>query len=231
MLILGIDTSTSRLSLALRRGGTTLVEKSVVPHRRQAEAILPELSALLAEAGMAARGLQGVAVGLGPGSFTGLRVGAAVAQGLGQSLNLPVAGVSSFLAVAAAGGAETTLVVADARQEMLYAGLYARRGGTWEALWPESLLSAAETAARLPRAGVTLSGPGAEMFAGALAQAGAVLASAPDAQRFPDAAVIARLAEPALLAGGERPEAVVPHYLRRTQAEEVRSRREREAAP
>jgi tRNA threonylcarbamoyladenosine biosynthesis protein TsaB len=231
MLILGLDTSTERLSLALWRLGKTLEERDLIPERRHGEVILGEVDALLHAARVTPRDLQGVAVGLGPGSFTGLRVGVATAQGLAQSLGVPLAGVSSFAAAAAASGGEIALVVADARQDLLYVGLYARCGETVYSLMPESLISVAETAARVPDGQVLLTGPGAGTFLTPLQQAGAAgLTLAEESLRWPDAAVVARLAAPSLDAGGERPEAIVPHYLRRTQAEEVRARREHEGA-
>jgi len=227
MNILAVDTSSQRLSLALRFGGRTRTQVNLAPSKRHAEVILPEIEALLRREGLQPKDLEGVAVGLGPGSFTGLRVGVAAMQGMAQSLGVPAAGVSSFLAVAEAGEAEIALVIEDARQDSVYAGMYAREGAAWTPLLPESLLTIPELAQRLPARSVALTGPGAEKFLGLLAQAGAAyLILAPEATRFPEAAVIARLAEPLLAAGGVPPETLIPNYLRRTQAEEMRARRE-----
>jgi tRNA threonylcarbamoyladenosine biosynthesis protein TsaB len=224
MLILGLDTSTARLSLALCAEGQTLAARDVRPERRQAEVILPEVEALLAAAHRQPADLTGVAVGLGPGSFTGLRVGVATAQGLAQSLGKPVAGVSSFLALAAQSGAGLALVLEDARPSQFYAGLYRRIDEVYTAVWPEALLGLTELAARLPRGPLTVTGPNAEAAWKELqALVPGPLGLAPAAARYPAAAVIAQLAAPLLAAGGQAPDTLVPNYLRRTQAETQRT--------
>jgi tRNA threonylcarbamoyladenosine biosynthesis protein TsaB len=229
MLILGVDTSTPRLSLALRDGTRIVAERTLVPSRRAAESILPELQTLLASARLTPADLKGLAVGLGPGSFTGLRVGIATVQGLGQSLGVPVAGVSSFLAVAAATRARTALGLEDARREQVYAALYMQEGESWRAVIPENLFLMPVLAARLAAQSVSgplaVTGPAAERFFAALAAMagrGLTLVTAPDC--LPNAAVIAALAEPALLTGGTKPEDLVPLYVRRTQAEEQKQK-------
>lgn len=230
MLILGLDTSTPRLSLALWDGRRALAERDLHPERRQAEVLLPELEALLGAAGKRPTDLTGIAVGLGPGSFTGLRVSAAAAQGLAQSLGRPLVGVSSFLAVAEVSGADRVLVVDDARQGQVYAGVFHRTPNGFEPLWPESLLDPSELCERLAPGEWMVSGPGAEGFwpvLTGLRPEGLTLAA--EDLRFPSARVVARLAVPGLEAGGVRPEDLHPNYLRRTQAEERRRAQERRA--
>jgi tRNA threonylcarbamoyladenosine biosynthesis protein TsaB len=228
MLILGMDTSTPRLSLALWDGARTVAARELRPERRQAEVLLPELDLLLRGAGKTPRDLTGIAVGLGPGSFTGLRVGAAAAQGLAQSLNLPLAGVSSFLAVAADSGADRVLVLEDARQDEVYAGYYQRAGGGYMDVWTERLLDLPGLAALLPAENVLVSGPAAEKFWPALtALRPQGLTLAPETERHPSGAAVARLSVPALEGGGVAPEDLHPNYLRRTQAEEQKLAKER----
>lgn len=223
MIILAMDTSSSRLSLALWEHGRLLAGSGLVPQKRQAEVILGEIENLFARAGLAPKQLGGLAVGLGPGSFTGLRVGIAVAQGLAQVLGLPVAGVSSFRAAAAGSQSALALVLEDARRDMVYAALYANQEGACQPVWPESLLALREVKARLPQQPLTLTGPGAEKYYPELLSDGSghlALISAPAC--FPEAGIIAGLAEPLLAGGGVRPQDLVPLYLRRTQAEEQR---------
>jgi len=225
MLILALETSTPRLSLALAQDLRILAHSESWPERRPAEILLPELQKLFHRARVRPRDLEGVAVGLGPGSFTGLRVGVSTAQGLAQSLRIPAAGLSSFQVAAAGSGADTVLVVADAHRDLLYAALYQRSSAGWEARLPESLLAPEDLRDRLPAGEVAVTGPAAEAFFSALpASARGGLKRLPATRCLPGAEVLARLAEPRLRAGGVRPEDLQPLYLRRTQAEEVRAR-------
>ena len=109
MLILAFDTATDVATSALVDDGEVLGERA-----SRAVTLLEDVDALLRQAGARTGDLQGLAVGTGPGSFTGLRVGLATARGLALSLGLPVAGVSTLDALAA--GAPGALPVIDARR-------------------------------------------------------------------------------------------------------------------
>jgi tRNA threonylcarbamoyl adenosine modification protein YeaZ len=109
MLILAFDTATDVATSALVDDGEVLGERT-----SRAVTLLEDVDALLRQAGARTGDLQGLAVGTGPGSFTGLRVGLATARGLALSLGLPVAGVSTLDALAA--GAPGALPVIDARR-------------------------------------------------------------------------------------------------------------------
>jgi tRNA threonylcarbamoyladenosine biosynthesis protein TsaB len=109
MLILAFDTATEVATSALVDDGEVLGERA-----SRAVTLLEDVDALLRQAGARTGDLQGLAVGTGPGSFTGLRVGLATARGLALSLGLPVAGVSTLDALAA--GAPGALPVIDARR-------------------------------------------------------------------------------------------------------------------
>ena len=109
MLILAFDTATDLATSALVADGVTLGERVTRP-----QALLADVDALLAAAGVAPSDLTGLVVGTGPGSFTGTRIGLAVARGLALSLALPVAGVSTLDALAAA--APDAFPVVDARR-------------------------------------------------------------------------------------------------------------------
>jgi tRNA threonylcarbamoyladenosine biosynthesis protein TsaB len=97
VLILAFDTATDIATSALVADGATLGER-----RSRPQALLADLDALLTEAGFVPADVTGLVVGTGPGSFTGTRIGLAVARGLALSLDLPVAGVSTLAALAAA---------------------------------------------------------------------------------------------------------------------------------
>lgn len=113
MLILAFDTATDVTTTALVSDGEVLGERV-----SRAARVLAEADALLREAGAEAAELSRLAVGTGPGSFTGVRIGLAAARGLAFSLSIPVAGVSTLDALAA--GAPGALPVIDARRKEVF---------------------------------------------------------------------------------------------------------------
>lgn len=150
---LGVDTATPFLALALwspEHG--TLARFAERLERDHAKRLLDELSTLLSDAGLTKRHLVGVGIGLGPGSYTGLRVGVAAARGLARGLGVPLGGGSTLAAVAAgvfAKEATNEAVVAlDARRGNVYAGMFAKQGETLTSLederkWERAALQAA----------------------------------------------------------------------------------------
>lgn len=148
MIVLGMDTATSATSVALAlANGTTLTARDdPAPggHPGHATRLLPMAADLLGQAGIDWTQLERIAVGVGPGTFTGLRVGVATARGLAQSLALPLAGFSSLGALAHAVFAEDpvpadrVLSVIDARRGEVFAAVYDRSpgGGLHEAAAP-----------------------------------------------------------------------------------------------
>jgi tRNA threonylcarbamoyl adenosine modification protein YeaZ len=113
MLILAFDTATDVATSALVGDGEVLGERA-----SRAVTLLEDVDALLRQAGVHTRELQGLAVGTGPGSFTGVRIGLSTARGLALALGLPVAGVSTLDALAA--GAPGALPVIDARRREVF---------------------------------------------------------------------------------------------------------------
>ena len=124
MKLLAIETAFESFSVALRLGGETL-ERSRVAPREHASLLLPWTEELLAESGMTLGALDAFAFSRGPGSFTSLRIGIGVAQGLAWGADLPVAPVSSLLATAQAGlpqsGPENAVIAMDARMDEVFA--------------------------------------------------------------------------------------------------------------
>lgn len=130
--LLAIDASTEACSVAIRYDGNLYSLYEVVP-RRHTELILPMVDKALSEAGLVLSQLDALAFNCGPGSFTGVRVGTSVVQGLAYAVDLPVVAVSG-LAGLAQGALRTTghqqvLAVLDARMKELYWAYYAEQDG------------------------------------------------------------------------------------------------------
>lgn len=126
MKLIAIETSTEACSVALLVDGS-LRERHEIAPRRHGELVLPWIDALLAEAGLAKSALDAVAVGRGPGAFTGVRLGIAVAQGIGFALDRPLVPVSTLATLAfGANAAPGTPVLAaiDARMGEVYLAGY-----------------------------------------------------------------------------------------------------------
>lgn len=124
MKLLALDTSTEACSVALALDGDIVERFEIEP--RHGERLLPMVQALLAESGVALTRLDAIAFGRGPGSFTSLRIGAGVAQGLAFGADLPVVPVSSLAALAQGVDAIKVLAAFDARMRQLYWGAFVR---------------------------------------------------------------------------------------------------------
>ncbi len=206
------------------RDGAVLAE-GVHRESRSHTASLPLLvERVLGEAGLALEDVEGIAVSIGPGSFTGLRVGLALAKGLAFAGGLPLVGVPTLEALAWVADAEpgTSLCAAlDARKREVYAALFTATAEGPRRLTPDLALAPAALAARLPRP-CTLVGDAGEVYGDVL---GAHAHLLPFATHHPRGGVIARLGA-ARLAAGEAANAgtLEPVYVRPPDAELPRSR-------
>jgi tRNA threonylcarbamoyl adenosine modification protein YeaZ len=205
MLVLALDTATPALTVGLADVSTrieSLAGSVQVDPRRHGELLAPAITAVLAGSGNKPTDLAAVVAGLGPGPFTGLRVGLATAQALADALAIPVYGVCSLDAIDVP--AEPTLVATDARRKELYWATY--RAGMRDS--GPAVDRPAELAERLPELGVTaMAGAGADLYRDMLPL------PLTDA-RYPTAEnLIARAAERIL--GKSRTEILTPLYLRR----------------
>jgi len=213
--LLAIDTATEACSAALLLGDT-LIERSEIAPRRHAELILPMIESLLAEAGIGRRQLDGIAVGRGPGAFTGVRLAISAAQGIALALDIPVIPVSSLAALAmqAPDNGADLLAVIDARMGEIYAGTFRRVDGVMESIGDERVVTAASL--HLPPANAwNVIGTGWLSYREAIS---AVMSTQPlwaEGERYPQAADIARLAAPiAAAGGGVAADLALPVYLR-----------------
>jgi len=141
--ILALETSTDACSVAVWADGN-VVERFETGNQHS-ELILPMVQAVLVEAGVALTQLNAIAFGRGPGSFTGLRIGAGVAQGLAFGANLPVVPISSLAALAQGVDAPRVLAAIDARMGQVYFGAHAKNDkGLVELVGVEQVVSPAE---------------------------------------------------------------------------------------
>ena len=216
MKLLAIETSTEACSIALWIDGEVRERHELAP-RRHAELALSWCDALLAEAGIAKRALDAIAVGRGPGAFTGVRLGVALAQGMALALDRPVLPVSTLaaLAMGAPGPADAAvLAMIDARMGELYVGLFERTAdGLVVPLGDESLWSPA-TSEPLAIGSDTLVGIGSGFRSEAGREfSGTMQACDPDG--LPHGADVARLAAQAWVRGEAiAPDLLEPAYLR-----------------
>ncbi len=215
--ILALDTSTEACSVALLSSGVLLARHELAP-RRHAQLVLPFVDALLAEAGISKRQLDAIAVGRGPGAFTGVRLAISLAQGIALGLDVPVLPVSSLAALAQEVIEDLpearVLACIDARMGEVYAGVY-RRGadGLAQLLGDECVGPAA--AIPLPAGNHwAVAGTGWSSYSEILTARIGVPEFA-DGARYPRATMIAQLAAPRLDRGeGVAPELALPTYLR-----------------
>jgi tRNA threonylcarbamoyladenosine biosynthesis protein TsaB len=225
-MFLALDTSTLTLSLALVErepdGGVRPVEHVVVsPPQKQSEALPGVVGELLSRHGVKLSQLEGLAVGLGPGSFTGLRIGLATVKSLAYAAGLKVAGASSLAAVALEGPEDVPLYcLAVARKDDLYLGAYVRRGGTVEALEPETAMSPQEVAARLAAEARALAlGPALADYRTALESHGVAPERLLSGPTFPSAVALARLVRFPEEHSLQALFALEPHYVRASEPE------------
>jgi tRNA threonylcarbamoyladenosine biosynthesis protein TsaB len=150
MKLLAIETSSEACSVALSVGGDLLEVHEHAP-LRHAELLLPAVSRLLAEAGLAVSELDAIAFGRGPGSFTSLRIGIGVVQGLAWAAGLPVVPCSSLAAVAqeaadrAGAGSGRVCVAVDARMQEVFCAEFERVPGDLVQLVGEERVCAPDT--------------------------------------------------------------------------------------
>jgi tRNA threonylcarbamoyladenosine biosynthesis protein TsaB len=225
--VLGFDTATDDVAVAAMRGDEVVaearVERRAGEHPQHATALLAEIErAVDASGGWDEIGL--ICVGVGPGSFTGLRVGVATGRALAQARGLQVAPVVTLEALAAGigdrAGERHRLAVIDARRKQAFAALYDAAG---KAVWPPFVSDPDELARRIASLGAPplAAGDGSVRFRAQLEAAGvAVLPDADPAHRISARQVC-------LLGAGATavtPEAIEPMYLRRPDAELWRER-------
>ncbi|MGW8949882.1 tRNA (adenosine(37)-N6)-threonylcarbamoyltransferase complex dimerization subunit type 1 TsaB [Streptomyces sp. NPDC055709] len=206
MLLLAVDTATPAVTVALHDGDSVVAESTQVDARRHGELLLPAVDRVLASAGLKLDAVTGLVVGVGPGPYTGLRVGLVTAATFGSVLGVPVHGLCTLDGLAYASGLEGPFVVAtDARRKEVY---WARYDGFRTRAGEPAVDRPAEIAEQV--AGLPAVGAGALLYPEVF----------PDARgpEHQSAAALASLAA-RKLAAGEEMLPPRPLYLRRPDAQ------------
>ena len=213
--LLAMETSTEACSVAVLRDGVVFERFEVAP-RRHAELTLPWVNAVLVDAGIAKSDLDAIAVGIGPGAFTGVRLGVSLAQGMALALGIPAIGVSTLAALAMRATPDDgsrVLAAIDARMGEVYWAPFELRGGEAVALAAERV--SVPDVVLVEGQGWHGVGTGFDAQHGRLARRLAGQLAAVDAAALPHAADIARLAVRAYERGeAHSPERLEPAYLR-----------------
>lgn len=192
MRVLGIETSTPRGEVAVATAGQSPVSLGLQQDLRHGRDLVPCIQRLLEQQGWPVASVEAVAVSLGPGSYTGLRVGLTCAKTFAYASRVPLVGVDSLEVVAANAGDTTgaILAVADAQRGELYCGRYRMERGVPTAEAPVRILGLRDAVA-LADASVRVVGPGLARYAADFAHAGCCLA--PEDAWYPRAEWVARL--------------------------------------
>ena len=213
MNILALDTSTEYCSAALWRDGV-VHERAVRAGQSHSEILIGMVDAVMAEGGTQLARLDGIAYGQGPGSFTGLRIACAVAQGLAFAAEIPLAGVGTLQAMAMSCGAARVVCCLDARMQEIYHAAYVRDGDAYAEVSAPRVCAPVD-APVLPQGGWTGCGSGFKAYGDVLRRRYGPSLTAVTEDIFPQAGHIARLAAPLFATGrGIRAEEAAPLYIR-----------------
>lgn len=227
MRILALETSAKAVSAAVTEDGRLLAlgfQDTGLTHSRT---LMPIVEHLLKNTDLAMADMDAVAAAVGPGSFTGIRIGVSAAKGLAFAASIPTVGVSTLAAMARNAAFADGLVVCamDARRNQIYNALFEAKNGRLTRLTPDRAIGLDELSEELredsrPK---TVVGDGGRLCAGALTAAGVDCRLAPPHLLMQSAATVALEAEEAAQNGGlVSAQELLPVYLRPPQAERLR---------
>jgi len=213
--LLGIDTSTSASAACVLRADGASFEVEPSPERlaagpAHARELMPAVAEVMERAELDFGDLEAIAVGVGPGTFTGLRIGIATARALASASGLLLRPVSSLAALAEGIDGELRLPLIDARRGELFGALH---GAAGEVVWPPFVAAPELVAERVREAGLgaRAAGDGSIRFRGVLEAAGIGIDADESRSHVVRALHVCRLAQ---AVPGEPPETVLPDYLR-----------------
>ncbi len=233
-VFLALETATPVCSLAIMAGDVPLISVSFTPAAGHSASLMPAVDAAARLAGAPRETWAAVAVSRGPGSFTGLRIGLATAKALALGLDVPLYGVSTLEALAsrvAVPPPRPICALIDARKGQVFAAVYRPgRRGLRRLVSPKAVFPG-----EIPRfapCNALFTGDGLDAYADDLAKAfGRNVDAAPPDLRRADAAAVGRLALPRVVSGAPTEiDALVPDYVRPSDAEINHGRRKRRPA-
>ena len=223
MIVLGIETSTPQTSVALG-GETGILATAALAGRAHQEQVIPTLEHLLRWSGVRLSQIGGIAVGVGPGLFTGLRVGVQTAKSLAQVLSVPIMGMTSLdvLAFSVRHTSRLVAAVIDARRGEVFWAAYRPvpggvvREGDYAVAAPDRLVAELEALAE----DVLVVGDGAILYRDEIEELGSQVEFASVAEAHPQATAMVELSVPRFLREEyDRLADVLPVYVRKSDAE------------
>jgi tRNA threonylcarbamoyladenosine biosynthesis protein TsaB len=218
--MLALETSSPTASVAILEDGQLLGETAFDPHQRTAQTFAPSIARQLAEAGWRPRDLELIAVTVGPGSFTGLRIGVTAAKTLAYATGAQLIGVNALHVIAAQSPTDIAEVWAtlNAQRQQLFAASYRCQGSLWESIRPTAIVDNSAWLQSLAP-GTVVTGPGLARLRQQLP--GGVIMVGEECWP-PRAATVGRLGYLAFQAG-RRDDLwkLSPQYFRKSAAEEV----------
>lgn len=233
MKILGIDSSGLVATVALQSDDILVGEYTIHNQKTHSQTLLPMIQDMLKLADVQVEELDAIAVASGPGSFTGLRIGAATAKGLGQALDIPLVAVSALegLAYNLAGADALICPMMDARRNQTYYGIYDVSGDLPNAVVEQEVAPIETVFEKIHKIGkeIIFIGDGVPVFAGRLSEeTGLRYRLGADSVRYQRASSITALGRKYFELGKTIPaKQFAPTYLRQSQAERELQKKEK----
>lgn len=222
MYILGIETSTKTGSVAIVSENGVIAQYSLSIEVTHSERLMSTVDRVLKDTGLAIADMSGFAVAIGPGSFTGLRIGLAAVKGLAFATSKPVAAVPTLRALALnlPFAAYPVCPMLDARKNEVYAAVYRFEGAALEQVMPETAISIKELSQRMSGK-IVCTGEAAHIYRLELQeQFGERALIAPISAILPSAATVAAIGLEMITSGMQAdPDNLTPLYIRRPEAE------------
>jgi tRNA threonylcarbamoyladenosine biosynthesis protein TsaB len=230
MFILGIETATKTGGVAIVSDDGVLAEYTLNIEATHSERLMSTVDRVLKDTGLALSRIDGYGVSIGPGSFTGLRIGLSTVKGLAFTTGKPLAAVPTLKALAwnVPYSRHQVCPLLDAKKKEVYAALYRHDGRDLLPVWDETVVPLSELTERITGE-VVFTGEGARLFAEDIRRLFAGRAHiAPLSAMVPSAASVAEIALVMLKGGqGTDPDNVSPLYIRRSEAELAWEKRQR----
>jgi tRNA threonylcarbamoyladenosine biosynthesis protein TsaB len=230
LLILALDTATLVSSVALALPDKLVAELSVQTKKTHSELLMPHIEQILSTAGIVKTQINAIAVSIGPGSFTGLRIGLATAKALAYALNIPIIGTPTLAAIANNCPVPGVILspLLDAQKGNVYQGIYSWDNDGLSEIEPPRAVSLTEALDSLGKFGkpAVVMGEGAAMYRERILSSGCGISIAEPHVAVPRAASVAMLAHKMVKSGVTQDVMELePLYIRRSEAEVLWERR------